>query len=163
MDDALLVANLVYLGTLVIGGVLFLCFSMAFVIVLFLAGAGQGVASLLGIVLRPFQRLFARGQAQERTTAAPAGADSVRAAVVAKADAILASHSAATYASAAQSREAQSPAGRLRPEPADVPAPAPTPAALPAAAPRLAITGKSTGAVVRPHTGTQPILVVKAS
>ena len=162
MDDALLVANLVYIGTLVIGGVLFAFFSMAFVITLFLAGTGQGVASLIGLVVRPLQRLRRR-QAQESTTAAaPVSTDYVRAAVVAKAEAILASQKAVSVA--AGSREADSSSEQLRPEPEDVPAPAARPAALPAAAQRLAITGKAAAsAVVRPHTGTQPILIGKAS
>ena len=159
MDDALLVANLVYIGTLAIGGVLFIFFSIAFVITLLLAGAGQGVASLLGLVLRPVHRLFRREQ--ERTTAAPAQADYVRAAVVAKAEAILASQQAT--AQTAQAREAGTPADQRRPEPEDVPAPAALPAPAPAPAQRLALTGKAAVAVVRPHTGTQPILTVKAS
>lgn len=164
MDDALLVANLVYVGTLVIGGVLFSFFSMAFVIILFLAGTGQGAASLAGLLVRALPRL-GRAEAQESTAPAPANADWVRAAVVAKADAILASQKAAARTAGAQDRESQGPAEQLRPEPEDVPAPAArlAPAALPTPAQRLAITGKPAPAVVHPHTGTQPILVVKAS
>ena len=161
VDDALLVANLVYIGTLVIGGVLFAFFSMAFVITLFLAGTGQGIASLVGLVVRPLQRFRRPRSEQSTTAAAPVSADYVRAAVVAKAEAILASQRAAS--AAAGSREAESSPEQLRPEPEDVPAPAARPAALPAAAQRLAITGKAAAAVVRPHTGTQPILIGKAS
>ena len=157
MDDALLVANLVYIGTLAIGGVLFIFFAMAFVITLFLAGFGQGVASLVGLMFRPLARLFEPGEA-EGTTAVPAHPDYARAAVVAKADAILAAQKAALGA-AAQAREAGSPGERLRPEPEDVPAQG----VLPAAAQRLAITGKSAVAALGPHTGTQPILIGKAS
>ncbi|MEN2744532.1 hypothetical protein [Sinomonas halotolerans] len=133
--------NLVFLGTVVIGGLLLAFFAFAFTIVLALAGVGQGIASLLGLALRPF--LSPSGASAERTTAGPASADRDRAAVVAKADSILAAQKAAAAASASMAAAAAS-ARELEgasvqsasDEPAaDDPAPAGGDAVAPAASP----------------------------
>lgn len=166
MDDTLLVANLVFIGTLIMGVLLFVFLAGAFVITLLIAGAGQGVASVIGLALRPFRRL-AEDAAAERTTAEAARADHVRAAVIAKADAILAAQRAATVAAG----EAASAARDLKEDATGAPQAEDEEVAVPAARTVSAgtspvTTGTATVTLVRPasgrpvHTGTQPILAV---
>ncbi|WP_430297463.1 hypothetical protein [Sinomonas sp. B1-1] len=162
MDDALLVANLVYIGTLILGGVLFAFLAAAFGITLLIAGAGQGIASIIGLLLRPLRRTAGQ-TAAERTTADAADADHIRTAVIAKADAILASQRAAAVASSEAASSARDPkrdaTGATQAEDEDV--------AVPAAAPAASTTAvEATVTLVRPaasrpiHTGTQPVLAV---
>lgn len=187
MDDALMVTNLVYFGTLVIGGALLMFLTVATVITLMIAGAGQGVASVSMAVLRAarglVERVLARRAAAVEGPAAEtedARAEYARRAVIAKADALLAAKQAsATADSAAESRGARA----IDAEDAQ---PADEEVAIPALAPALAVAQapapiedhpaparpSEPAAVARmrparplparpgPHTGTQPVLVV---
>lgn len=108
MDDALMVTNLVYFGTLMIGGVLLVFLAVATVITLVVAGVGQAVASILMALVRAI-----RGTVLEapEVTAEAARTEYTRKAVVAKADAILASQRAAATAAAEAAATARDPRG----------------------------------------------------
>ncbi|WP_334171862.1 hypothetical protein [Sinomonas sp.] len=85
MDDGTVVANLVYGGTLMIGGVMLLIIFVSLVGTMLIAGVAQSLISLVKLG----SRLFV--YRPERTTAVEETAPShVRNAVLAKADAILA-------------------------------------------------------------------------
>jgi hypothetical protein len=163
VDDALAVTNLVYVGTVVIGGLLVAFLAVATFITLIIAGAGQGVASLVTRVVRLLKR-----EQRPADAVADARAEHARQAIVAKADAILAAQRAAAEAAAARPTPAVQPAPATKPARPEQPASAEKPAAdQPAKAP----ASKPTVVVVRalpattahrpgPHTGTQPVLVV---
>lgn len=167
MDDALLVANLVYLGTLVIGGALLAFLAAATAMTLVIAGMGQGVASILTLVWRALRAAVraATGRATaERTTAegAPTTPEALRAeyarqAVIAKADALLAAKkSAATAAS-----EAAATAREPRSTESEDAVPADDDVAVPAATEPAIVTHMRPAPVrTGPHTGTQPALAV---
>jgi hypothetical protein len=82
VDDGTVVANLVYSGTLMIGGVMLLILFVSLVITLLLAGAAQTMISIakLGAKVFVYRPVHSTAEAT----------DHVRSAVVAKADAILA-------------------------------------------------------------------------
>lgn len=189
MDDALMVTNLVYFGTLVIGGALLMFLTVATVITLMIAGAGQGVASVSMAVLRAarglVERVLARRAAAVEGPAAEtedARAEYARRAVIAKADALLAAKQASATAASASAAESRGP----RAIDAEDAQPADEEVAIPALAPALAVAQapapiedhpaparpSEPAAVARmrparplparpgPHTGTQPVLVV---
>jgi hypothetical protein len=189
VDDALMVTNLVYFGTLMIGGVLLLFLGVATVITLVIAGTGQGAASLVMAALRALRDLVRRLAAHEEpaATSEEARAEYARRAVVAKADAILAARKAAAEAASVAAADAREP---RRPESEEaatgdeeiaVPAALAAGPAYPALAHRLSVPAEppraapartaETAVVARmrparplprtgPHTGTQPVLVV---
>ena len=84
VDDGTVVANLVYSGTLMIGGVMLLILFASLVITLLLAGVAQTLISAVKLGAKVFVYRPERSAAQEPAT------EHVRNAVVAKADAILA-------------------------------------------------------------------------
>lgn len=84
MDDGTVVANLVYSGTLMIGGVMLLILFVSLVITLLLAGAAQTMVSIVKLGAKVFVYRPVHSSAEATAT------DHVRSAVVAKADAILA-------------------------------------------------------------------------
>ncbi|GAB3272115.1 hypothetical protein GCM10027449_08410 [Sinomonas notoginsengisoli] len=160
MDDALMVANLVYFGTLVIGGVLLVFLAVATVITLVVAGTGQAVASVLMATVRAL-----RGAVLEPPTLAAeaARAEYTRQAVVAKADAILAAQrtvltAAAKAAAAAPTRTgAESEDGETTDEEVAIPVAA---SVKPAPVVTHMRPTPTVPARTGPRTGTQPILVV---
>lgn len=183
VDDALMVTNLVYFGTLMIGGVLLVFVTAAMAITLVIAGAGQGVASLAAAAVRAVLALVGRARLQR--SAAPeeapgqteeARAEYARRAVVAKADALLAAKRAAAAAASEAAAGSRSPRATEAEdvEPADEEIAIPVLVSAPAAReaqPEPARTSEP-AVVARmrparpmparpgPHTGTQPILVV---
>jgi flagellar basal body-associated protein FliL len=84
VDDGTVVANLVYGGTLMIGGVMLLILSVSLVITLLLAGVAQTMVSIAKLGAKVFVYRPVHSTAEATAT------DHVRSAVVAKADAILA-------------------------------------------------------------------------
>ncbi|WP_369045620.1 hypothetical protein [Sinomonas sp. P10A9] len=171
MDDALMVTNLVYFGTLIVGGALIVFLAAATVITLIIAGAGQGVASIVATILR---LLRTRPHEEPEMLAEAARTEYTRKAVVAKADAILAARradaaaaSAATAASKAAAASPSQASGSEDAEPDDeeVAIPAAFAATKPAPARAIAVvspmrTARPAPARSGPHTGTQPALVV---
>ncbi|MEA5455710.1 hypothetical protein SPF06_13330 [Sinomonas sp. JGH33] len=89
MDDGLLVTNLVYFGTLVIGGVMLVVVAFALLGTMFMAGVAQIGALLVRLGVKLGARLFVY-RPEQTTTAPDRMEDHVRNAVVAKADAIIA-------------------------------------------------------------------------
>ncbi|MDQ4503400.1 hypothetical protein [Sinomonas sp. ASV322] len=90
MDDGLLVTNLVYFGTLVIGGVMLAILAFALLGTMFVAGIAQVGALLVKLGVKVGAELFVYRPEEQTTTAPDRMEDHVRNAVVAKADAILA-------------------------------------------------------------------------
>jgi hypothetical protein len=84
VDDGTVVTNLVYGGTLMIGGVLLLILFVSLVITMLVAGVAQTLISLTKLGAKVFVYRPERSEVQAAAT------DHVRKAVVAKADAILA-------------------------------------------------------------------------
>lgn len=170
MDDALMVTNLVYFGTLIIGGALVVFLATATVITLIIAGAGQGVASIVATILR---LLRTRPREEPAMLAEAARTEYTRKAVAAKADAILAARradaapaSAATAASKAAASPSQASGSEdAEPDDEEVAIPAAFAATKPAPARAIAVvapmrTAWPAPARSGPHTGTQPALVV---
>ncbi|BCT77863.1 hypothetical protein SCMU_37050 [Sinomonas cyclohexanicum] len=98
MDDALAVTNLVYFGTVMIGGVLVAFLAVATTITLIICGAGQGVASLVSAILRALRRQEQPAAPAEAARTENTRTEYTRQAIVAKADAILAARRAAADA-----------------------------------------------------------------
>lgn len=140
MDDALAVTNLVYVGTLAIGGALVAFLAVATIITLIIAGSGQAIASIVVRILRVVRHARQSAGAAEETRTVY-----TREAIVAKADAILAARRAAAEEKPAEQKPlAEKPA---MPEPA-------TAVVVPHVRP--ATSSHRPG----PHTGTQPALAV---
>lgn len=155
MDDALAVTNLVYFGTVMIGGVLVAFLAVATTITLIICGAGQGVASLVSAILRALRR--------QEQPAAPVAARSentrteyTRQAIVAKADAILAARRAAADAKSDTPKTEPATPAAMKPAAAKAGEPAPAKPAAVVAHTRPAPAAHRPG----PHTGTLPVLAV---
>ena len=133
MDDALAVTNLVYIGTLAIGGVLVAFLAVATFITLIIAGAGQAMASIVVRILRAVRRATQPEDAEDAARTAY-----TREAIIAKADAILAAQRAA-----AEEKPAEEKLAPAKPSVAVVRV-------------RPATSSHRPG----PHTGTQPLLAV---
>ncbi|KHL03934.1 hypothetical protein [Sinomonas humi] len=154
MDDATVVANLVYGGTLIIGGVMLLIIFVSLVGTMLIAGFTQTLISLVKLG----SRLFV--YRPERTTPAEEAAPAhVRNAVLAKADAILAASRVQAEESAAVAKTEEAAAAeaeriRRAAKTEAEKAPAARATAVAEKAARTLAFPERTG----PFTGTQPLV-----
>ncbi|WP_415855817.1 hypothetical protein [Sinomonas sp. G460-2] len=157
MNDGLLVTNLVYTGTLVIGGLLLLIVIVSLVGTMLVAGVAQLAISIAKLTVKLGAKVFV--YRPETVEAQSSASEHVRNAVVAKADAILAAAKteAAEVAASAKSSEAASAAAKRLREAAKSESEKAPAARAKAATDKATLTlaySDRTG----PFTGTQPLV-----
>lgn len=157
MDNGLLVTNLVYMGTLVIGGVLLLVVIVSLVGTMLVAGIAQLAISTVKLSAKIGARVFV--YRPETVAAEVGGSEHVRNAVVAKADAIIAAakSGAEEAAATAKSEEAATAAAKRLREAAKAEAEK-APAARAKAVSEKATLTLAYSDRTGPFTGTQPLV-----